>query len=86
MEQVARETGKPADAAKITGDFMEDMRLIQALQNGVPPDFDVYDAATWSVVSALSERSVAERSRPMDFPDFTKGKWKTNRPVQIMGV
>ena len=86
MEQVARETGKPADAAKITGDFMEDMRLIQALQNGVPPDFDVSDAATWSVVPALSEKSVAGRSRPMDFPDFTKGKWKANPPVKIMGV
>ncbi len=86
LEQVARETGKPANPSKISGDFMEDMRLIQALQNGVPPDFDVYDAATWSVVSALSEKSVAERSRPMDFPDFTKGKWKANPPVQIMGV
>ena len=52
----------------------------------MPPDFDVYDAATWSVVSALSEKSVADRSRPVDFPDFTKGKWKTNRPVRIMGV
>ena len=70
----------------ITGDYLEDMRLIQALQAGVPPDFDVYDAATWSVVSALSEKSVADRSRPVDFPDFTKGKWKTNKPVQILGV
>ena len=70
----------------ITGDSLEDLRLIQALQTGVPPDFDVYDAATWSVVGALSEKSVADRSRPMDIPDFTKGKWKTNRPVQIMGV
>ncbi len=73
-------------SASIDGDDLEDMCLIQALQNGVPPDFDVYDAATWSVVSALSEQSVANRSRPMDFPDFTKGKWKTNQPVQIMGV
>ena len=81
-------TGEAATklSASITGDYLEDLRLIQALQTGVPPDFDVYDAATWSAVSALSEKSVADRSRPMDFPDFTKGKWKTNRPVQIMGV
>ena len=70
----------------ITGDYLEDLRLLQALQTGVPPDYDVYDAATWSAVGALSEKSVADRSRPMDFPDFTKGKWKTNRPVQITGV
>ena len=73
-------------SATITGDFLEDFRLIRALQTGEPPDFDVYDAATWSAVTALSEKSVADRSRPVDFPDFTKGKWKTNRPVQIMGV
>jgi len=73
-------------SASITGDYLEDFRLIQALLTGVPPDFDVYDAATWSAMSALSEKSVADRSRPMDFPDFTKGKWKTNPPVKIMGV
>lgn len=87
LERVARESGTAVgNPALITGDFLEDSRLIQALLDGVPPDFDVYDAATWSVVSALSEKSVADRSRPVDFPDFTKGKWKTNRPVQIMGV
>lgn len=87
LEQAARESaasgGKPAP---ITGQFLEDSRLIQALRAGVPPDFDVYDAASWSVVTALSEASVADRSRPVDFPDFTRGKWKTNPPVRIMGV
>jgi predicted dehydrogenase len=67
-------------------DFIEDYRLIQALRTGVAPDYDVYDAASWSAVSALSEKSVANRSRSMDFPDFTRGKWKTNPPVRIMGV
>ena len=43
-------------------------------------------AATWSSIAVLSEQSVADRSRPVDFPDFTKGKWKTTPPIQIMGV
>ena len=97
LEQAWRKSGHATepvpggDAAtpiskSIDGDYLEDMRLIQALQTGVPPDFDVYDAATWSVVSALSEKSVADRSRSMDFRDFTKGKWKTNPPVRILGV
>ncbi len=73
-------------APPVTAEFFEDSRLIRALQTGMPPDFDVYDAATWSAVAALSERSVAHHSRPVDFPDFTKGKWKTNRPVRIEGV
>ena len=67
-------------------DFMELYRLIRALRTGTPPDMNVYDAASWSVVSELSERSVANKSRPVDFPDFTLGKWKTNPPLGIMGA
>ena len=87
LERAARESGTAGEKpAPITAEFLEDSRLIRALQAGVPPDFDVYDAATWSVVTALSETSVADRSRPVDFPDFTRGKWKTNPPVRILGV
>jgi predicted dehydrogenase len=63
------------------GDFMEIYRLIKNLSAGKPPDIDVYDAAAWSVIVPLSEASVANRSKPMDFPDFTRGKWKTRPPV-----
>ena len=62
-------------------DYLEDYRLVDALRSGRYPDMDVYDAAAWSAVSELSERSVADRSRPVDFPDFTRGKWKTNAPI-----
>ena len=51
-----------------------------------PYDMNVYDAASWSVVSELTERSVANKSRRADFPDFTRGKWKTNAPLEIVGV
>jgi predicted dehydrogenase len=64
-------------------DFIEDYRLIRALQKGIAPDIDVYDAAAWSAVVELTERSVANRSRPMDFPDFTRGRWKTAPPVEL---
>jgi predicted dehydrogenase len=67
-------------------DYIEDYRLIEALCTGTPPDMDVYDAASWSAVSGLSERSVANRARPVDFPDFTRGKWKTNAPLGIIGA
>jgi predicted dehydrogenase len=40
---------------------------------------DVYDAATWSAVFPLSIDSVAKGSQPVEFPDFTKGRWKTDR-------
>jgi predicted dehydrogenase len=65
-------------------DFIEDARLIECLRNGTRPDADVYDAAAWSAVSALSEKSIAGGSIPVNFPDFTRGKWKTNKPLGIV--
>jgi hypothetical protein len=67
-------------------DFIEDYRLIEALRQGRPLDMDVYDAASWSVVTPLSEKSVASRGNPMDFPDFTRGGWKNPRPLHVMEV
>lgn len=64
-------------------DFMMDWRLIDCLRNGLPLDQDVYDAATWSSVGPLSEISVKNRSKSMDVPDFTRGSWKSNKPVDI---
>ena len=46
-------------------------------------DMDVYDAAAVSVVTELSELSVAEGSRPVEFPDFTRGLWSERHPSAI---
>ena len=64
-------------------DFIMDWRLIDCLRNGLPLDQDVYDAALWSSISPLSEKSVSSRSKTMDIPDFTRGNWKTNQPVSL---
>jgi hypothetical protein len=65
-------------------DFVLNWRLIYCLRNGLPLDIDVYDTAAWSAVSALSEKSVANRSTSVDFPDFTRGGWKTTKPLEIV--
>jgi hypothetical protein len=65
-------------------DFLEDWRLIDCLRNGLPLDQDCYDAALWSAIAPLSEKSVAQRSSSIDIPDFTRGSWKTNQPVDIL--
>jgi predicted dehydrogenase len=74
-------------AKKIGGhggmDFIMDWRLIDCLRNGLPLDQDVYDAAAWSAVGIFSERSVANKSRTVDIPDYTRGAWKTNKPVTL---
>ena len=65
-------------------DYIEDYRLIQCLRRGIPLDMDVYDAAAWSAVSALSERSIASGNQPVDCPDFTRGRWKKRQPLGIV--
>ncbi|MHC5057555.1 MAG: Gfo/Idh/MocA family protein [Planctomycetota bacterium] len=67
-------------------DFIMDYRLIYSLKNGLPLDQDVYDAAAWSAVGPLSERSVANRSSSVEVPDFTRGQWRTNEPLGIVDV
>lgn len=79
---------KMQDIAKQIGghggmDFLMDWRMIDCLRNGLPMDMDVYDAAAWSVIGPLSEWSVANRSTPIDIPDFTGGAWETNIPHDI---
>ena len=64
-------------------DFVMAWRIAYCLRNGLPLDQDVYDAASWSIISPLSEASVANRGRSMDIPDFTRGAWKTRKPVKI---
>lgn len=64
-------------------DFIMDWRLIDCLRNGLPLDQDVYDAATWSCILPLSQKSLAKRSSSVDVPDFTRGNWKSNKPVSL---
>ena len=67
-------------------DFIEDLRLVEALSFGRPRDSDVYDAATLSAVIELSGRSIAGGSVPMAFPDFTRGRWREARPLHMAEV
>lgn len=64
-------------------DFIMDWRLIDCLRNGLALDQDVYDAAAWSSIGPLSERSVSKKSRTVDIPDFTRGAWSSNKPVDL---
>lgn len=56
-------------------DWLEFRVFFDCLLKGEPMPIDVYDAATWMVITALSEQSIALGSMPVMFPDFTRGKW-----------
>ena len=65
-------------------DFVMLWRLVYCLRHGLDLDQDVYDAASWSSISPLSEVSVVNRSRPVDVPDFTRGAWRNREPLAIV--
>ncbi len=64
-------------------DFIMDLRWAYCLQNGLPLDTDVYDLATYSSIVELSERSVNAGGSPIEFPDYTRGGWKTAKPFTV---
>ncbi len=53
-----------------------DYRLIYCLRHGLPLDQDVYDAAEWSSIIELSEKSTDNFSMPVQIPDFTRGAFQ----------
>jgi hypothetical protein len=62
-------------------DFIMAYRLVQTMREGLVPDNDVYDAATWSAPFPLSAMSVAQGSAPIKFPDFTRGEFASARAI-----
>ncbi len=65
-------------------DFLELYRIIECLRNGLPLDQNVYEGCLWSSIGPLSEKSVAAGGTPQEFPDFTRGNWKTTKPLGIV--
>ena len=67
-------------------DFIMDWRLIYCLRNGYPLDQSVYDAAAWSCIVELSERSVLNKSCSVAVPDFTRGAWRDYKPWPVIDM
>jgi hypothetical protein len=66
-------------------DFVMLWHIVFCLRNGLTMDQNVYDAAAWSAVVALSESSIRNRGDAQDFPDFTREAWKTASPLVVTG-
>ena len=60
-------------------DYLELSLFIDAVRNKTQTPIDVYDSVTMSAVVALSGISI-ENNSPIEFPDFTKGKWEKRKP------
>ena len=55
-----------------------------ALLNDKPMPIDVYDAASWMAITALSEASVAAGGQVQAIPDFTGGMWTRRAPMDVI--
>jgi hypothetical protein len=56
-------------------DWLEFNTFFDCLREGKEMPVNVYDAATWMSITALSEQSISNGSAPVAVPDFTRGKW-----------
>lgn len=65
-------------------DFFVMHAFIEAIKRGEPTPISVYESAAWSVITPLSEQSIALGGQTVDFPDFTMGKWEQGK--QIFGL
>ena len=53
--------------------------FVESVKQKKQTPIDVYDSVTMSVIMPLSGKSLAEGNKPQEFPDFTRGKWKTRK-------
>ena len=65
-------------------DYIMLKRFFRCLLENKPMPIDVYEAVAWMSVTALSEQSIALGSMPVECPDFTRGKYKTRRTVDVL--
>ncbi len=56
-------------------DFLMFRDFFRRILEGKELPIDVYDAAAWMSISALSEQSIALGGAPVAVPDFTNGRW-----------
>ncbi|MHB8963223.1 MAG: Gfo/Idh/MocA family protein [Saccharofermentanales bacterium] len=56
-------------------DWLVYRAFFESVKSGTRPPIDVYDAAAWMCISALSEESIACGGTMLAIPDFTNGHW-----------
>ncbi|MBI2283331.1 MAG: Gfo/Idh/MocA family oxidoreductase [Bacteroidetes bacterium] len=67
-------------------DFFVIHAFVESIKRQTATPLDVYDAATWSAITPLSERSIELGNQTIEFPDFTGGQWMYRKPVFALGA
>jgi len=61
-------------------DFFVLHAFVESIKRQTPTPMDVYDAASWSAITPLSEQSIELGNQTVEFPDFTGGQWMYRKP------
>ena len=62
-------------------DYLMNYDILTRLRDGAPMLMDCYDAASWSCLMELTEKSTLADGAPIQVPDFTRGHWKTQKSL-----
>jgi len=62
-------------------DFFVIHSFIESIKRKKATPLDVYDAAAWSAITPLSEKSIELGNETVEFPDFTGGQWMYRKPI-----
>lgn len=62
-------------------DYLVMSAFFEAMTTGQRPPIDVYDAAAYMCITALSEESIQKGSAPVAIPDFTRGEWYMRKDI-----
>ena len=62
-------------------DWLVCRAFVESVKRGVNTPIDAYDTVTWMAIGALSEESIRCFGAPVDFPDFTSGRWRNREEI-----
>ena len=67
-------------------DYLMFREFFKTVKQGGELPVDVYDAASWMCISALTEQSIARGGAAVDIPDFTQGQWVKRPPKDVLDL
>jgi predicted dehydrogenase len=56
------------------------VQFVKAIRENKPLPLDLYDGVLMASIGPLSEMSIAQKSKVIEVPDFTRGKWQSRKP------
>ena len=77
-------TKEQIDAGHGGMDFVMLKHFFKYIKNKEEMPIDIYDAVSWMSITTLSEESIAKGSIPIECPDFTRGKYKERKPLDVL--